>query len=92
MSLRCRKGDLAMLLRGFCSGRFVTVKKFVGMASAESFETGKLEWCQDLWEVEVPWLSLPAGVERVVASDKDLLPIRPGDLRETEEAKKEIIV
>jgi hypothetical protein len=86
MGLRCRKGDMAIVLdpRHTAYGWIVTVLEIYPLARFRG--RGLI---QDIWEIEHENLSkdssLPWGCE-----DKHLLPIRPGDLHETEESEKEI--
>lgn len=88
--LRCKKGDLAIVLKGSYSGHFVTVKEFIGTDTAYRITTGAYEMFNNLWVIEAPTIPLISGMRRIVLSDEYLLPIRPGDLKETEETEKEV--
>ena len=86
MSLRCKKGDLAIVLRGKRAGYVVEVLDFIGRATG--LESRKVY--DDIWAVKVSGKTHGRSGRRFGERDTDLLPIRPGDLQETEESEKEI--
>ena len=81
MGLRCKKGDLAMVIYGNRNlGAMVKVLE----PSATYLNT---------WRISVKDERLnPVTGCHWVAEDRNLLPIRPGDLKETEETEKEMTV
>jgi hypothetical protein len=93
MALRCRKGDMAIIIKGAYSGYVVDVLQFIGCISATNSE-GVLSAVDDAWLISVnsPLKGVHAlrRVTNKVACDKYLLPIRPGGLRETEESEREL--
>lgn len=74
--LKCKKGDIAMILTGPYAGQVVDVVKYYSMIDMSS---GVI--LIDAWEIRHP--SDPRGT-RYFKEDKYLLPIRSGDLDETE--------
>lgn len=87
MTLRCRKGDIAIVLRSHTGheGKIVEVKEFIGYA-----ETRDGTVFNDLWAISIGGVShAPDGIP-YGNSDRNLLPIRPGDLDETQEIEKEL--
>lgn len=91
MSLRCKKDDMAMILKGPYSGHFVTVKEFMGRTLVWRLSTQMYEMHDNLWDIEAPSIPLDPGMRTHCMPDAWLLPIRPGDLQETEEKEKEIL-
>lgn len=88
--LRCRKGDMAMILRGPYVGQFVDVLEFVG-TSLGAGPVGFIGEVDDVWEISAPRNSKPhpgATTDKFIARDSSLLPIRPGDLDEAKETSK----
>jgi len=89
--LRCKKGDLAIVLKGEYIGHYVTVIKFIGLAYGKGMDGSR--WHKDnFWET-----TFPRGAKAIEGTngrggyaDDELLPIRPGDLKETEDAEKEV--
>ena len=80
MTLRCRKGDMAFVVKSF-SGRegwMVDVVEYVGtgMTSEGIFP--------NLWRTS----HKNDGLTSYFSDDSHLLPIRPGDLDESEETEK----
>lgn len=83
MTLRCRKGDLAMVIKsdaGRAVGKFVDVLEFYGEAHGKD----------NCWFVRYEGSTTDMFGTPYVQPDAWLLPIRPGDLDETEEAEKEL--
>ncbi|SCX93593.1 hypothetical protein SAMN05216420_101382 [Nitrosospira sp. Nl5] len=87
MALRCKKGDMAIVLDPEHSayGWIVDVVYFHRLALLLNTSAEKWEVCRDVWVIEHANLSKKCGCE-----DKYLLPIRPGDLNETEETEKKL--
>ena len=75
--LKCGKGDLAIRLDSGCEGLIVEVGEYVG--TVEGLNNPSV--ISDAWRIHHP--SCEAGW-RYFCEDKYLLPIRPGDLDETE--------
>lgn len=79
MTLRCRPGDMAIVIRsdsGF-EGYMVDVNDLLK---------------DDIWSVSMKCGYVP-GIGRLTATcDAYLLPIRPGDLDEKEETERELTV
>lgn len=78
--LRCRKGDMAIVLRNTkgIEGCLVDVKEYIGVHLSFITRTPI-----EAWRVEHRGDTYYVG-------DRFLLPIRPGDLDETEETSKEL--
>ena len=76
--LRCRKGDLAIRLDNEYSGQIVEVGEYHGTVDFPKFGGKEIF---DAWKVLRP--SYEAGFS-YYCEDKYLVPIRPGDLDETE--------
>ena len=74
--LRCKKGDLAMYLTGWNVGKIVEVVKYYSVVEMDDGEVLIDAWC-----VRHPNHELDTTFFR---EDKTMLPIRPGDLDETE--------
>jgi len=74
--MRCRKGDMAIIIKGAYSGYVVDALKFIGVSLGANFP---LEGAHR------------EGIKNI-AADKNLLPIRPVDLHETEESERELTV
>lgn len=86
MSLRCKKGDLAIALRPAVAGLVVEVRDFIGGAISDCGRPLNNAWF-------VTWRDDGGVAESgspFAECDNELLPIRPGDLKETEEAEKEV--
>lgn len=86
MSLRCKKGDLAFALRAPVAGRTVEIGDFIGSGISQHGVIHENAWA-------VTWRdkgSVGTTGRPFAERDCDLLPIRPGDLKETEETEKEI--
>jgi hypothetical protein len=78
MTLRCKVGDVVLVLRGSHSGRFATVlARYVGVAT--DADKGNLTTC-DGWLIEYQHNSRPRP-GGYCQDDINLLPIRP-DLNE----------
>jgi hypothetical protein len=87
MTLRCRKGDMAIMVVGPHSGYIVDVLEYIGNGSCDK---GSFN---DLWYVAHGKEERnPLTGKRWVARDSSMLPIHPGDLHETEETEKELTV
>jgi hypothetical protein len=91
MTLRCKPDDIAIVLDGPYVGYYVTVLRFLGTAMGR-YTDGSLGVLDNCWET-----TLPRGAKRQARTngkcaftDKDLLPVSPGDLNETEETEKEL--
>lgn len=84
MNLRCKKGDLAIVLVEDWAGYIVEVLDFAGTVKDQYGDT----W-EDAWLVSKRGEAMIGG-RPVAIPDSWLLPIRPGDLKETEETEKEI--
>ncbi|SEO78357.1 hypothetical protein [Nitrosovibrio sp. Nv6] len=85
--LRCRKGDLAIVLEGKWLGRVVEVGEFIGSAMLSQVLH------HDLWLISHKGKDRhPAFGYLYCQEDRYLLPIRPRDLKEVEEAEKELTV
>lgn len=83
--LKCRKGDLAILLEGPYSGYIVDVVEYCGtrqMTDGEIVVNG--------WRIQHPSFP-PPSITRSYARDKNLLPIRPGDLDESETDERSLV-
>lgn len=83
MTLRCRKGDMAMIVVGHRSGSVVDVLDFCGTRDT----------CDgvfpDLWYIaDRGQETNPENGNHWVCPDSYLIPIRPGDLKETDETEK----
>ena len=80
--LRCKTGDLAIVLKSGKGreGFIVTVGRFIGDRAG----------LFNLWAVDAR-IPPPPSYGEWCAQDKDLLPIRPDELNETEETEKEIV-
>jgi hypothetical protein len=89
MTLRCRKGDMAYDL-GYDPenyGRICTVGEFLGTRRCVD------GIFHDMWEISYGDERInPKTGEKWMESDSALLPIRPGDLGETEETERELTV
>lgn len=77
MGLRCRAGDLAIMVAGAHVGRMVTVVRF----------NGDVLGFVDTWVIEAN-VRLPVGSVEWIAQDSWMLPIRPDELKE--ETEKEV--
>lgn len=75
---RCKKGDLAILLEGPYLGYIVDVVEFCG---TKKMTDGTV--VVNAWIIRHPSFP-PTSISISHAHDKNLLPIRPGDLDETE--------
>lgn len=84
--LRCKKGDLAICLRAPVSGRMVEVGEFIGKGLSQRGVIYENCWAVTWRDVG----SVGKTGRRFAESDSDLFPIRPGDLKETEETEKEV--
>ena len=77
--MNCKPGDLAILKKTLCGeyvGKFVTV-----------IEAHRLPgW----WRIEIPNIPGPTPEGYWAAEDSWLIPIRPGDLHETEDDLAEL--
>jgi hypothetical protein len=91
MALRCRKGDMAIIIKGAYSGYIVDVLQFIGVSLGNNSK-GVLCTLDDAWLIGVNSPLKGAHREGIknIAADKNLLPIRPRDLHETEESEKEL--
>jgi hypothetical protein len=87
-SPRCRQGDLALVLiskRGN-EGRFVTVGEFWGNALCDGLEA------ENVWAVSVSGQTHnPETGKPWITPDHCLLPIRPGDLDESETDERSLV-
>ncbi|ODT75469.1 MAG: hypothetical protein ABS69_10665 [Nitrosomonadales bacterium SCN 54-20] len=84
--LRCKKGDLAMVLRGLTAGSMVEILEFRGKAT--SFRTKVVH--DNVWLVSCRGETRGADGRRLGKPDEWLPPIRPGDLKETDETEREV--
>ena len=88
MALRCREGDLAIVLHGTFTGYLVTVGKFQGdlsgLYNAESVNEAWEVCCKDILE------QYPSDITMVVCEDRYLQPVRPPKIDKTTETKQEI--
>ena len=86
--LRCKKGDLAILLRSDLGneGKIVDVLEFSGRTF---FIDGSVS--ENCWDVSLSGSETDSltGL-KWSCPDHWLFPIRPGDLKETEEAEREV--
>lgn len=84
--LRCKKGDLAIVLKSATGkeGMIVEVGRYFGRVEVDNF-AGSME---QAWQVIH---SSHSPRFEYFSEDKDLLPIRPDELNETEETEKELI-
>ena len=78
MSLRCKKGDLAIMIKGVRVGRIVEVIGYDGFDPVYGHE----------WRIKTS-IPLPPN-EFWISPDSWMTPIRPGDLKETEETEREV--
>lgn len=86
--LRCREGDLAVVLAGMYTGYFVTVGKFLGEVHGVD-PNGFPGTMPDCWEVEGAGITI-RGTQTHACADQRLQPIRPGRTPVTTETEKEI--
>lgn len=84
MTLRCRKGDMAICIKTYHAnhvGAIVEIGEFVGAY----WQDGKI--------YDNCWMISYRGIENIaLMPDAWLLPIRPGDLKETDEMERELTV
>jgi hypothetical protein len=85
MALRCKAGDIAITVAGPRVGRVVEVIRFLGKANSPIENPG-----EDYWGIEYRGSPFADTGEWWIARDSYMLPIRPGDLDETEETQKEL--
>jgi hypothetical protein len=88
MTLRCKKGDMAIVLYSIRGneGKIVDVVRFVGEPNWPSDELDGM----DYWAISHRGETHNPDGEQWIARDCDLMPIRPGDLQETEETEKDL--
>lgn len=87
MGLRCKVGDLAIVLRSPTdrAGRICMVDSFVGFANTVN------DGLQgDMWAVSYNGETHSGRGFRYGCRDSDLLPIRPEELKEEEEREREL--
>lgn len=91
MTLRCKPNDIAIVLNGPYVGYYVTVLRFRGTVLGRYID-GTFDLLENCWQT-----TFPRGVKRIAGTngqcaytDKDLLPVPPDDLDETEETAKEL--
>lgn len=84
MTLRCRKGDMAIVLKGAWSGKIVDVVEFVGVMPGNV--TGQIY--KDIWKIRYQGSCYSDSGAMRGFPDEYLLPIRPGDLDESEETER----
>lgn len=86
--MNCKKGDMAFVVRGKqIENRMKIVKCIAFIGSLDGFRAN------DLWLVDKPMVFRNACgdiIEEPYAPDSALLPIRPGDLHETTDERKEV--
>jgi hypothetical protein len=75
-SLKCRKGDIAIILEGPCVGFVVDVVEYYGVSEMTDGEVLTNAWHIKHHTDDPDW--------NYFKEDKCLLPIRPGDLDESE--------
>ena len=88
MVLRCKEGDLAIVLKGRHKGYIVHAVKYVGDTVSQSIH-GAQSYSTAAWHVECKALN-PLYTERLICPDKYLQPIRPPKVAKTTETKQEI--
>jgi hypothetical protein len=88
--LRCKEGDLAVILRGPYTGYFVTVGRFLGTVPGYAMSSGKTITPEDVWEVISQDVKPRFPGARTCVQDINLQPIRPGRTPVTTETKKEV--
>lgn len=88
MALRCREGDLAIVLAGEYTGYVVSVVKFVGDTVSQSIH-GAPSHSTAAWHVECKVINL-FYTNRLICPDKYLQPIRPPKVAKHTETKQEI--
>lgn len=82
MTLRCKQGDLAIILAGGevppeTVGMEVTCLEYLGDIKMRNALTNKLCIARKAWRVESPGLTSLLGLTEIAVSDEILLPIRP---------------
>lgn len=86
MALRCKEGDLAVLLSGRYVGYIVTVGKFLGFCErAYSLVTRTVTSKDNVWRVHGI-----AEYPKLTEQDQNMQPIRPPKVAKTTETKQEI--
>ena len=86
--LRCRKGDLAIVIHGSKSGRICEVSEYLGTTSIEI--SGQDHVFSDIWKISYHGESHdPIDGCGWACRDSWLIPISPGDMKELEETEKE---
>lgn len=82
MTLRCKPGDLAIVVGGSANqGCVVEVLEFAG----------PMHGCIDCWYISHHGQERdPGSGFRWFVPDAEMLPIRPGDLKEVDETEKEV--
>lgn len=88
MILRCREGDMAIVLDPLhqAYGCLVDVKEFLGNITPHCVKTGKDRRLINAWHIDHERLPITSIW---VCQDRHLLPIRPGDLDEIEETEND---
>lgn len=84
--MRCRKGDMAIMVVGESIGKMVEVGNFLGIANNPIEHPG-----DDYWAVEYRGIPWNKKLQWLIARDSHMIPIRPGDLQETEEKEREAV-
>lgn len=86
--MNCKKGDMAFVVGGEqIENRMKIVECIAFIGSLDGFRA------RDLWLVDKPMVWRNIGGDRTeepYAPDSALLPIRPGDLHETTDERKEV--
>jgi hypothetical protein len=88
--LRCREGDLAIVLTGPYLGFTVRVVGFVGDMIAPATPTGELVNGKSLWRIRNRGIERELSPSKVLMEDKNLQPIRGPRAEQTTTTKKEI--
>ena len=76
MSLRCRVGEKAIILRGHYTGYTVTVVDYVGNITKPDI-AGRMVSVKDAWEVDCPQFSVLGTGMAAMIGDQDLHAISP---------------
>lgn len=86
--MNCKEGDLAIVVRSIAGneGKFVTCQR---IASDDELKSTRFLALGPVWVID---RALPTNMNSMLALANDcfLRPIRPGDLHETEDERKEV--
>ena len=81
MTLRCKPGDMALIIRSSCGneGKIVTCLEFIGKENDNWHANG------DRWRIDrkIPWTDKSGRIrgEHDTISDRYLMPIRPDEIK-----------